>query len=253
MADLNTNSMGITAIVVTRGMEGLLRFCIYHLHQALQCIPASGHRIVVVDNASPFPVQVTDLNYPELALVRFDTHNSFADANNTAAGQYPNAFYLLLNNDVLLETNAVKRMIRLVRSTPNAGISSTRMVFPDGTLQHCGVVFGCGKTGPYHYKRGSPSHVVPRTDAEFQAVTGACMLIARDIWDELNGLDGGYPFGLEDIDFCLRARQRGYRILCDNRKESLHFEAATPGRSKLDIPSRRLFMQHWAGHYMIDG
>ena len=79
------------------------------------------------------------------------------------------------------------------------------------------------------------------------------MLVKREVWEELSGLDESYPFGLEDIDFCLRARQRGWRIFCCNDTDSLHFESMTPGRVELDVDSRRLFMQRWQGRYGVDG
>ncbi len=126
-------------------------------------------------------------------------------------------------------------------------------MFPDGTIQHRGVVFGAGPTGPYHVDRRRPGHLVPRRDAEFQAVTGACMLVDGGAWQELGGFDESYPFGLEDIDFCLRARQRGRRVVCADGVDSLHFESMTPGRVELDVPSRRQFMQRWRERYTIDG
>jgi GT2 family glycosyltransferase len=79
------------------------------------------------------------------------------------------------------------------------------------------------------------------------------MLARAALWQELGGLDESYPFGLEDVDFCLRARQRGWRVLCAGEHDSLHFESMTPGRAELDVASRRLFMQRWRGRYTLDG
>ena len=126
-------------------------------------------------------------------------------------------------------------------------------MFPDGTIQHCGVVFGRGRQGPYHWSRGRPGQLVSRYPGEWQAVTGACMLVRRAVWRELEGLDERYGFGLEDIDFCLRARQRGWRVLCCNDVDSLHFESTTPGRQALDVPSRKRFMRQWKGRFTVDG
>ncbi len=79
------------------------------------------------------------------------------------------------------------------------------------------------------------------------------MLVRRAVWRELEGLDERYGFGLEDIDFCLRARQRGWRVLCCNDVDSLHFESTTPGRQALDVPSRKRFMRQWKGRFTVDG
>jgi GT2 family glycosyltransferase len=144
-------------------------------------------------------------------------------------------------------------MLDLLLSNPRSGICGSRLLFPDNTIQHCGVVFGAGDKGPYHCFYKAPNHIVPRMNLEYQAVTGACMLVKSEVWDGVNGMDEGYDFGLEDIDFCLRARQRGWNVICCNKVDSLHFESMTPGRVDRDVPSRERFMDTWKGHYCIDG
>ena len=244
----------LTALVVSRGLNGLLSVCLQSLRRALDhALPAAECEIVVVDNASEFPYDPGTFAANTYRLIRFDTHQRFAKANNAGFGRYPGTFHLLLNNDVLLDEQAVGHMLGVLRERPSAGICGTRLLFPDGSIQHCGVVFGEGETGPYHLKRKCPSHLAARSDGEYQAVTGACMLVRGELWRELNGLCEDYEFGLEDIDFCLRARAAGWRILCSNATESLHFEASTAGRSRLDRPSRELFMRRWRERYTIDG
>jgi len=246
---------GLTIVIPTKGLAGLLQRCLEHLQRALR---AAGPRfepcVVVVDNATEIPLLEEELPaLPPARLIRFDLPASFAEANNAAIRRYPNAYYLLLNNDVLLAESALADMLTLLEQTPNAGVCGTRLVFPDGSIQHAGVVFGPGDIGPYHLSRRQPSAFVTRLDGEFQAVTGACMLIRRETWDDLGGLSGEFAFGLEDIDFCLRARQKGWRVCCSRRADSLHFESMTPGREQLDIGSRRVFMNKWRGRYAIDG
>ena len=159
----------------------------------------------------------------------------------------------MLNNDVLLCEGTLQRMLGVVAGCENVGICGARLLFPDGTIQHSGVVFGRGDTGPYHYMRGVDHRIAPTADRDHQAVTGACMLVRHAVWDALGGLSEDYGFGLEDIDICLRARQRGWRVVCCNRSGSIHFESMTPGRVELDVDSRRVFMQRWRNRYTIDG
>jgi len=241
-------------VVVSRGLEALLSVCLESLRRALLCcLPETHFEIVVVDNASDFPYNPEKFAARGCRLIRFDTHQRFAAANNVGFARYPNPFHLLLNNDVLLNELCVRHMLHSLNVNPSAGIYGARLLFPDGSIQHCGVVFGADKVGPYHVRRGCHAHLVPRADAEYQAVTGACMLVRRGLWIELNGLCEDYEFGLEDIDFCLRARARGWRVFCSNATDSLHFEASTPGRSRLDRPSRELFLKRWRGQYAVDG
>lgn len=247
-------SGGITAVVVSKGLDALLDFCLVHLSEALARTREPGrHALVVVDNGSSPPYQPERFRTPGVHWLRFDVPHSFARACNAGFEARPNDFVLLLNNDVLLAPEAIAGMLETLEARPQAGICGARLLFPDGTLQHGGVVFGAGGRGPYHVSRGSPAELVPRGTGEFQAVTGACLLARGALWRELGGLDESYPFGLEDVDFCLRARQRGWRVLCSGLVDSLHFESMTPGRSELDVASRRLFMERWRGRYTLDG
>lgn len=248
------SSLSITVIVVSCGFDALLKHCLESLNRALKAANnKDGHAVVVVDNASEAPYSRDEMTALGARLIRFDRHRSFAKANNVAAKSCPNDGYLLLNNDVFLAEDAITSMLRVMDRQRNAGICGSRLLFPDGAIQHCGVVFGEAEAGPYHIYRKKANHLAPRGDREYQAVTGACMLVKREVWEELSGLDESYPFGLEDIDFCLRARQRGWRIFCCNDTDSLHFESMTPGRVELDVDSRRLFMQRWQGRYGVDG
>lgn len=244
----------VTCIVVTRGLEGLVAYCLTHLEHALEVAGAAADStIVLVDNASPEPYCASTWAGPGRALIRLDRHHSFSRANNIAAERFPDDHVLLLNNDVLLRPQTLTGMFDLMEHDEQTGICGARMIFPDGSLQHDGVVFGAGRKGPYHDNRCRPADRIADDDREYQAVTGACLMVRHALWVDLKGLDEDYAFGLEDIDFCLRARQLGWRIWCHRRTCSLHFESMTPGRARLDIESRRLFMERWRGRYSIDG
>ena len=249
------SASGLTIVIPTKDHAGMLQYCLEHLQRALKVASQFEPRVVVVDNATEIPLLEEDLlsSSSPVHLIRFDITASLAEANNTAIRRYPNAYYLLLNNDVLLAESALADMQRLLEETPNAGLCGTRLISPDGTIQHAGVVFGPGAIGPYHVSRGQPSALVSRLSGEFQAVTGACLLIRQSTWDDLGGLSGEFAFGLEDIDFCLRARQKGWRVCCSCRTDSLHCESMTRGRDKPDTRAHRVFMNTWRGRYAIDG
>ncbi len=243
----------LTAVVVSKGLDALLDVCLVHLREALEAVSGDDHAIVVVDNASPMPYDPLRFRVPDAHWLRFDVDRSFARACNAGFAARPAESVLLVNNDVLLAPETVVAMARVLDADPFVGICGTRLLFPDGTIQHAGVVFGADRKGPYHLDRGRPAALVPRGVREHQAVTGACLLARRTVWDELGGLDEDFRFGLEDVDFCLRARQCGWRVACTHETESLHFESMTPGRVDLDVDSRRLFMERWAGRFSLDG
>jgi len=245
------NSIGV--IILTKDLKGLLDHCLIDLTLALSHVKTNHeHQIIIVDNCSTVPFLKTDYQTNSQSLMRFDNHTSFAKANNAAAKKITTEYLCFLNNDVFLHPLALFEMVETICSL-QVDIAGTRMVFPDNSIQHCGVVFGEGLIGPYHRLRKESTLNVPRTPFFGQAVTGACLMIKRSLYNELEGLDESFGFGLEDIDFCLRARQRGAKVVCCQRYDSLHFESMTPGRIDLDVGSRLHFMNTWQGRYTIDG
>jgi GT2 family glycosyltransferase len=242
--------------IPTRGLEPLLQVCLDRLAAAV-ARAAESHPLaataVVVDNASPSPI-VHEPSRPELPVhvVRFDAHHTFAACCNEAVRRFPSDLVLLLNNDVLLHPEALRGMVRGLRDDPSAAVCGTRLVFPDGTIQHAGVVFAPGGRGPVHRARGRRSELVSRETLRLQAVTGACALVRAEAWRACGGLDESYPFGLEDVDFCLRVGLNGSAVICVQEVDSLHFESMTPGRVALDVPSRALFMERWKERTTLD-
>lgn len=242
----------VSAIVLSRDLDGLLGVC---LQRFVESAGRAGlaPRCIVIDNASLRPCPETLPGVPPYRLVRFDRHHGFGTACNHAASRDDGDFLLFLNNDVLLDPQTLSAMRGEFTSRPALAACGTRMVFPDRTIQHAGVVFGPGDVGPYHVHRKRPAGLVPRAQRRFQAVTGACLMIRRDVFLGVGGFDERYPFGLEDVDLCLRLGRDVGEIVCSQETESLHFESLTPGRVELDRPSRALFMSEWRGRYAIDG
>ena len=236
-------------VIPSRGLDAMLAVCVDHLRVALERSAARivGH-VVVVDNASPTPYRVADLPGVD-TLLRFDGHRSFSAACNAGAAVADADLLLLLNNDVLLHRDALEFMLDCL-ADPLVGIVWSRLVFPDGTIQHCGVRYNEG--GPFHEFAHLPSRAVAREPRQLQCVTGAALLIRTEAFAAARGLCEDYPFGYEDVDLCLRVRQLGYRISCAQGVDSIHFESLTPGRIDLDTPSRQLFLERWHGRWSVD-
>ena len=239
----------LLVIIPSRGLDALLGVCVERARAAIDHCAGRVHgRIVVVDNASDTPYRATDLPGAD-RLLRLDEHRSFSAACNAGAAVADSDLVLLLNNDVLLQREAIAGMLDLL-AAPLVAIVGTRMVFQNGTIQHCGVVFSAD--GPFHDRAQRPSRIVPRAPRYLQCVTGAALMIRTRVFDDLGGLCEDYPFGYEDVDLCLRARQQGHRIVCAQNVDSIHFESLTPGRAQLDHPSRRVFLDRWQGRWSID-
>jgi GT2 family glycosyltransferase len=226
----------------------MLRACLRALRvSADEARHVATIEVVVVDNASVIPYRRADLPGVD-RVIRLDTHHSFAAACNAAVDVGPSDSILLLNNDVLLHEHAIVDMISLLSG--GVAIVGTRLVFPDGTIQHAGVEMGSG--GPRHRNYRVPSDLVPRTPTLEPAVTGAAMLIRTSAYAAAGGLDPEYAFGAEDIDLCWRIRQDGWQIMCTHGVDSLHFEAMTDGRREMDVASLERMHHIWGGRYAHD-
>lgn len=125
---------------------------------------------------------------------------------------------LLLNNDIsMINSDWLKEMVRYL-SNPEVGIVGPKLLYPDGTLQHAGVVLGIGGVAGHRYAReagdepGAFGRLALAQDVS--AVTGACLLIRRALFQKLGGLDAAnLAVAFNDIDLCMQVRAAGYRII----------------------------------------
>ena len=240
----------LCAVIVSRGLDEMLRFCLKSFFESAAQLSDSV-QVIVADNASSRPYTASSFSDSRVRLLRFDAQTGFAAACNRAVQGCAAEQLLFLNNDVLLDRPSLVQMLQH-SCAAGIGVIGSWLYFPDGRVQHRGVVFGNDDIGPYHLDRGRFLEPCCPFE-EFQAVTGACLMVSRELFSRIGGFDESYAFGLEDIDFCLRVRQCGQRVICVNAGRPLHFESLTPGRVELDVSSRQLFLQRWRGKYTIDG
>ena len=141
----------------------------------------------------------------------------------------------------------VLRLLEMAND-PRVGVVGALLTYPDGRIQHAGIVML--PTGPTHAHIARPgsfpgyfgSTLTPRN---FSAVTAAAMLIRASTFDELDGFDIEFARDFNDVDFCLRARQAGYRIAWTPYAHLTHHEGASIVRKKADPQEQKLFDQRW--------
>jgi GT2 family glycosyltransferase len=110
---------------------------------------------------------------------------------------------------------------------PEMGVVGALLLYPDRTIQHAGVVVGdgCLPTHLGHGLKDSPYWPWLRITREVTAVTAACLALRREVWDQLGGFDLRFPSSYNDVDLCLRARERGYQILLEADAVLIHHES----------------------------
>jgi GT2 family glycosyltransferase len=125
------------------------------------------------------------------------------------------------------------------------GVVGAKLLFPNDTVQHAGVVFSRNRH-PHHIYAGFPtSHPAVNKSRRFRVVTGACALIRRELFHESGRFDPAFVNGYEDVDFCLRLGQLGYEVHYCHESVLYHLESATRDYL-LDSQNFRLFLDRWA-------
>jgi GT2 family glycosyltransferase len=187
--------------------------------------------VVIVDNHSPFHPVVPRLRRADgVSLRRWRSNRGFARAVNEGCRLSRGDWLLLLNPDTTVSPGflaaALERAEDLVRHDPAAGIVGFQLRNPDGSHQlSTGRFAGLGETVarlllPRHRRKYTlpPAGIRSRVDW----VTGSCLLVRRECWDDLGGLDGDFFLYYEDVDLCRRAAQRGWSVWHDPAVQVVH-------------------------------
>ena len=166
-------------------------------------------------------------------VVYYEGGFNYAKINNFGAAQARGEYLLLLNNDTeVIEPGWLTRMVSLCMR-PTTGIVGAKLLYPDGTVQHAGVIsnqFG----GPGHvnmYMDASEAGTVEtlRLMQDVSAVTGACLMTSRDVFKEVGGMDPIFEVDYNDVDFCWRVGAAGYLIVFDPSVILYHYESVSRG------------------------
>lgn len=227
----------VRVIIPTHNGVELLQACIAALRSTA---PVDDLDIVVIDHDSNDPALAVYLAAlgDSVTTRRYSGPFNFSRMNNLAvAGEPPRGeFLLFLNNDVeAIEPGWLERL-RALANLPDVGAVGATLLYPDGRIQHAGVIVGPGgyaehafKFTPYHSAGArNPGYNCGLTATrEWSAVTGACLMMRRDVFDSVGGFDENLPVGFNDTDLCLRLREKGLAVLNDGFSVLTHHESAT--------------------------
>lgn len=208
-----------------------------------------GIEVIVADNGGESDAtRAVYEKWREDPRFRVDIHpapfNFSAMVNRGAALARGDAL-LLLNNDIeVTEPDWLARMVETL-AAPRVGVVGARLLFPDRTVQHMGVIVGHGGVAGHDRKGMAPNAEDPLGRTLFphlrEAVTAAAMLVRREVWESLGGFDETvFPVAFNDVDFCLRAGAAGWRAALDPRATLIHHE----GVSRRGGLSMRRFLAH---------
>ena len=231
-------------IIPVHGRAALTRQCLDVLlnspHQDIVC------EIVVVDDASTdSTAQMLVDRFDQVRVVRHDRNMGFAASCNDGAAAATGEWLVFLNNDTLPQPGWLDALLRHASSRARIGLVGSKLLFPNGTIQHAGVVFA-RDLSPRHIYTGFPAeHPAVNTSRQFQAVTGACALIRRSLFQEAGQFDTQFVNAYEDVDFCFRLRRLGYEVHYCHESVLYHLESATRDHA-LDRQNHELFLERWS-------
>lgn len=233
----------VSVIIPTRDRAELLRVTLAGLFErtAYRAI-----EVVVVDNDSREP-ETADLfakyrDDPRLRVVWAPGAFNFSDLSNQGAAAATGSVLLFLNNDVeVVEPGWLGELVSIAL-TPDIGAVGAKLLYPDGTLQHGGVILGIGGVAGHSHlgiAGDEPGYFARMTMAhEVSAVTGACLAMRAEVFAAVGGFDAeDLTVAFNDVDLCLRVRGAGYRIVWTPFAALVHHESKSRGPE--DTPEKR--------------
>jgi GT2 family glycosyltransferase len=211
--------------------------------------------VVLVDNGSTEPetraLRQRLERRPGTRILDYPGEFNWAAINNFAAATCQTDMLLFLNNDIEATSPGWMHALVELGQRPEVGAVGARLVYPDGKLQHAGVVLGMGGVAS-HIFIGMPKGVRGYFSWDgvvrgYSAVTAACMLVRRSVFEELGGFDEVFAVAFNDVDFCIRLGRAGYRLLYTPHAELTHYESVSRGLSGY-ARDYQAFLPRWMDH-----
>ncbi len=211
------------------------------------------YEVILVDNGSTDGVQdfLRTLG-GDVTVIRNEENLGFAKACNQGAQAARGEYLVFLNNDTVPVKGWLSALVEEARAHADVAVVGSKLLFEDGTIQHAGVVFPRNWGTPYHVYRKSPGDASYASNRrELQAVTAACMLVRRSVFQQVDGFDEGYQNGFEDVDLCLKIRECGMKVVYQPKSTVYHLESKTPGRKEKEIANARYYQSRWGERWWL--
>jgi O-antigen biosynthesis protein len=232
----------VSIIIPTKNKSELLKKCIDSI---LSKTEYDNYEIIIVDNGSDERKAIKLLKKlaenTKIRIIKDASVFNYSKLNNAAVAQAQGSVLALLNNDVEVITGQWLKEMLSHALRVEVGVVGAKLYYSDDTIQHAGVVLGI------HGIAGHVHRFLPRDHLgycgrasliqSFSAVTGACMVMRKSVYQEVHGMNEGLPVACNDIDLCLKVRQAGYRNIWTPYAELYHHESLSRGLD--DTPEKQ--------------
>jgi len=240
----------VSIIIPTRDGYEILKMCIESI---LEKTDYPNYEIIIVNNRSTDEKTISYLNYLKkkydniITIINFNKSFNFSAINNFAVMQAKGEIVCLLNNDIeIISQMWLSEMVQHVLR-PEIGAVGAKLYYANDTIQHAGVVLGIGGVAGHSHKYFPKDHhgyfSRLKIIQNYSAVTAACLLVRKSVYEEVGGLDEeNLKVAFNDVDFCLKVLEKGYRNLWTPYAEAYHHESLSRGKENTPEKQKR-FMQ----------
>lgn len=238
--------MVLSVIIVNYNVRPFLENALVSAQKALRGIEGE---IFVVDNASDDgSVEMVQSQFPDVKFIANETNVGFAAANNLALKQARGTYLLLLNPDTIVQEDTFRVMINFFEENPDVGLAGCKILNPDGSLQLAcrrsfptpwvafTKIIGLSTLFPNTKLMGkyNLTFLDPNESYEVDAVSGSFMFLRRKVYEDVGGLDEQFFMYGEDLDWCYRIQQAGWKIYYVHSTQIVHFKGESAKRSDVD-------------------
>ncbi len=235
----------VSVIIPTKDSPDILQKCLYSLFAKTTY---SNFDVVCIDNETSDRRAIEEMRKAPVQRVIFSGQFNFSRANNLALEFSTGEYLVFMNNDIeVISPDWIEQMLYYAEQK-DVGAVGGLLIYPDGTVQHAGVVLGCRGTAD-HVLRGAPGHADGYAGSlscarEVTAVTGACLMIRREVFVAQGGFNEHFFTAYQDVDLCLRLREQKKRIVFTPQARFIHRESVSRGKY-YDFVDRNLLLDYW--------
>ena len=233
----------VTIVIPTRDHAPMLKRCVNSIRKRSTY---ANYEIIIINNESR---ETETLRYFETfdgRVIDYPHPFNYSAQMNLGVQEAGAEYVILLNNDTLvISPDWIEAMLEYGQR-PDVGAVGARLLFPDGRVQHEGVFIGCGRGLAGHLDHGG-YFGLGECVRNVSAVTAACMLVKTKAYEEVGGLDEELSVAYNDVDFCLKLREKGYEVIYTPYAEFSHHEGGTRGHRHPE-ENERLFRARWPGY-----
>ena len=225
----------ISVIIPNKDHTDDLDICLKSLYEKSSY---KNFEVIIVENNSTEKetfeyYETLTQKHGNIKIVTWKGNFNYSAINNFGVNYAKGEYILLLNNDVEIINGSCLEEMLMFAQRKDVGAVGAKLYYSDDTVQHAGVILGLGGTAGHahkHFGRSHPGYMARASIAQnLTACTAACLMMRRDVFDEVGGLDESFEVAFNDVDLCMKIREKGYLVVFTPYAELYHYESKSRG------------------------